>query len=392
MLKNRVKKQIIRDILLEKVSKEIRLDNNFVRDIAQCVNHTYNKYRSSSNNLESNLITKNVEDIGSMFFLSDVYEDFVGKNPKMSIYNSHEIDKNLIFLKKERELSVFENAMAFYYDFKTCVLNCDLIFLNFSYKNFFICGLLFTANFIIMAINILASAVLFMLSGVYFIFFRIYRFLYQKRRFFSKRYFFIVFFTLFYVLSGCLKYILIFTRMSVNTVFNFFHMLNRFLKIAVDEKNLFSFSKKNKKNKVDRKKRSVEHRSLLDFVYKKSKQRTKEMAKHDLRWLSSFKIQEFILGDFNYEALPDGEEKECYKSVEISEKMELLTKILQKAFKIRAIKWRDSLELMDKLNILKAKFRLVNKNLEKELLENKILLDNLNKTADFSAVVSNKDL
>jgi hypothetical protein len=164
------------------------------------------------------------------------------------------------------------------------------------------------------------------------------------------------------------------------------------VKIAVDLKNLFSFEKKNKKDKVDRKNRSTEHKFLLDFIYKNSKQKMKEAANHDLQWLKPFKIKEFVLGDFNYGALPDGEEKEYYKNLEISEKMDLLVKILQGAIRTRAKKWKYGLELMSKSEVLGAKYKPINKNLEKELSKSKILLDNLIKTAEIGVVVNNKDL
>jgi hypothetical protein len=179
-------------------------------------------------------------------------------------------------------------------------------------------------------------------------------------------------------------------KIGSNAAFNFLHAWNKFEKIFIDKKNLFFFEKKNRKNKINRNSRSARHKMLLNFIYRQSKLRVKEFVKHDLLYLKPFEMVEFVQGDLDYELLPDGEKRDYYKNIEITEKLELLTKILQKAFKTQSARWRHGLKLIEQLKIVGK--GVSNKSLEKEISDNKIMFDSLTKSVRLDEVVNNKDI
>jgi hypothetical protein len=359
------------------VGAEERVNASLFEKVASRVSAYYDEYCDSPGNLEDSLILNAVRgsDLGNMFFLGDVYDDFVGKNPQMSIYNSHEVERNFIFLKDRGRLSVSQIAEEFFYSLWTCLLNYDFIFLNFSsFFGFLICCFFGLINTFLLLLNVFLFIFFKILSAAYLFLFRIYKICGKWKIFFSKTNYFFVFTLFFYLGGGLLKHVLALLRGCSNMIFSFFDKVSRCGKILVDEKRNFSFENKKKGSGVDRNKKTAEQRSFLNFIYKKSKQKMKENAKHDLLYLKHFSAREFLLGNLDYRTLPSGEMKELYREVEQREKKKIIGKIIGKCLRMRRKKH------LEHLNIIRAAEALPNrkiKNIENNLLENKILMKNL---------------
>jgi hypothetical protein len=352
MLKDEIKNKIVQEISLEKVENDTIINDKFIKDISSIVDISYDRNKSSNDNIENNLVLYNKDNLGATFFMSDVYDDFEGKNPKMTIYNSHEMNRNLVFREKEKELTVQEVAEKFYYNFKNCLTRNDVIFLNSSGKKFLLCVMLAIENFTIIFLNIFLALFFSVIAYLYLAFFKIYKYLYGL---FNKKYMFFLH-PLLYIFIWIIKYILILIKTFANTIYRLFNPLNSFTKTITNIKRDFFFDRDEERSKVNRRNRSKEQIFLINAVSKKSRDKMRQMAKHNLEYLKQFKIQEFVMGYVNYQDLPEGQEKEYYKNIELTEKKNIMIEIVKRASKVQNKRMTKGIKTIVKIDNLIEKF------------------------------------
>jgi hypothetical protein len=381
MLRIEAKDKIIREISLDKVENDTVINKEFVDDIISVVNQIYNDYKNSDDNKENDLVLRVKNNMDTTFFRSDVYDDFKGKNPKMNVYNSHETNKGMTFTKKDGELTVQHIAEKFYYSFKACMIGNSYIFLNSSWKSFCLCVILAGANLIVMLMDIFFAALFSILAAIYLGLFKIYKMLgkFHRNKFLS------VFLLFFYII----KYVLAMIKGFSNIIFSIFNALNLIMRVMEETKRDFYFSERSKRNSVNRYERSVNHKFLINAISRKFKKRMAEAAIHDLSYLKKFKIQEFVLGYIDYKTLSSGLERERYKEIELAEKMNIVAVILKKSFRVQKKRWKEGVKLIYKFEAF-SKNNFKNKNVEKELLENRLLLNKLSGFSQNSENVINK--
>ena len=353
----------------------------------QDIDNTIKELEKDKKNLEINsaeITRKNL--FSNNKFEEIAYDDFEGKNPKFSVYNSWENPANFRYIKKKENIAVHLLFLDVYYNITDFIYIFSTIKNNLSLKYIFLfIPMLFTAV-VKNIMDILLFAIFGCLDTVNYLLFIVFKkclklkFIFKrKKNIFVKNTFLLPFKLINYILLNFLEFMII----NVKTLAN---LINKLVQPVIETSNTLLNSNENftvagniTRYQVDREKRSLEHIDLLSQISKQTLQKLQQLSKeHKLNYLKKIDFKE-IVAIIDYEKLPDGILKDFYIQKDLQErnniKSVVATMLLKKYSNKNIYNYEKIQETVEKYNNIEI---VINGKQEKiNLLKNKNLKDKI---------------
>lgn len=368
-----LKKQIQNEIV-EAINESLDRTTNFdamMNDLNYKLDHVYNKLKETESNTEIGIAQIEKKDLHKNFVKNDVYDDFEGKDWKLNIYNSHESQDNIKYIKQNNNLSVNQITKNYFFNIKQN-LN-DYIFINnfFNFKKLIFFIMLNITNIFSLFMNIILFLFCFILNIGFYLVYLFYRNLFLiKIKFFKKNKILKNFEFLLNIIIFFLKTILIIVRAILNILYSLFNdIFTNINNILINEtkKNIFTTILK---NTINRNERSSEHKNILNEITQKSQSKIKNCLNHNLEYLKQFNFLEFVITTNNITNL-NKETQEKYLNLELEEKNLIKKNILTLATP-------DFIKKLEKNNFKFFNcFKKINKILSNIIEKNKKLMEEL---------------
>ena len=298
-----------------------------IKNMTNDIDLTFDELKRDKNNFEQMLYENKKQNLSTYFSKADVYDDFEGKNPAMNPYNIYDNEQNFKYFRKKQNLSINQLFWDLFYDLKKNNNNFFIIRCVLNLKQFYIYFFLFFINATLYFSNLMFLCCFGIFDVFYYLLFLLFKAFARSSIKLDKKHNgikLLLFPVVFLVnsIKNITKFILVNCRGFGNLIYSLFFCTKMVLSDLIEETKFLTYSYIIK-TKVNRNKRDPEHITVLNDIAKKSDEKMRSVAKHNLQYLDKFEFNEFISNHLDYEKLPDGAEKEYYKELELNERLEI---------------------------------------------------------------------
>ena len=316
---NSIKNKILRD--MKKYSVKPNEYKSFVK---RKVDYEFDKYKQTEvDNAENIAIYDDEYNENNLNNFNVVYDDYVGKSDKLSVYNSYEDESLFKYITNSRSDNIhfiFEKVLF------SLIYNYKMLFI-FNEKNIFISLLSFLLNIISLLLHSCFLVIVGCFNIINYLLLKFLKFFvklkHKKNRLLHNN-----------IILICICEVLKFLTNLINGFFLLFNDLfvnniDGFLNFITDTTNNTLYIKSFVYNgDVDRYSKSNEQKEFLNKVKENRIEYIKSLLKENIDYFKDLKFTKLVVKKANYENINNKVLKEYFKNIEKQQKKELIRDII----------------------------------------------------------------